>query len=162
MVIDRYLFIILDLIRINLIEMALTNTERHNRYYAKERSSPEGLEGWRKRDRKYREKNASWIKTRRNYNYWRSKVRVVEHYTGGKNACQCCAEDTFEFLSVDHINGGGKAHRNEIGKSEIYRWIIRNNFPPGFQILCFNCNLAKGFFGKCPHEKARMEFVILP
>ena len=33
-------------------------------------------------------------------------------------------------------------------------WMIKNNFPKGFQVLCHNCNLAKGFYGKCPHEKS--------
>ena len=32
-------------------------------------------------------------------------------------------------------------------------WIIKNNFPEGFKILCHNCNNAKGFYGKCPHQK---------
>ena len=30
------------------------------------------------------------------------------------------------------------------------RWIIQNNFPKGFQILCQNCNFAKGHYEKCP------------
>ena len=34
-------------------------------------------------------------------------------------------------------------------------WIVKNNFPKGFQILCHNCNLAKGYSknNKCPHER---------
>ena len=27
-----------------------------------------------------------------------------------------------------------------------------NNFPKGFQILCWNCNFAKGVLGKCSHK----------
>jgi hypothetical protein len=31
--------------------------------------------------------------------------------------------------------------------------IIKNNFPPEFQILCFNCNLGRSRSGGvCPHE----------
>ena len=33
------------------------------------------------------------------------------------------------------------------------QWIKKNNFPKGFQILCHNCNVAKGIYGECPHEK---------
>ena len=36
------------------------------------------------------------------------------------------------------------------------QWLITNNFPNGFQILCWNCNFAKGSPAvsfKCPHQK---------
>lgn len=34
-----------------------------------------------------------------------------------------------------------------------YRWLKNNGFPKkDFQLLCFNCNCAKGFFGMCPHK----------
>lgn len=36
----------------------------------------------------------------------RMKLEVIEAY-GGK--CACCGVDNFEFLSIDHINGGGSA-----------------------------------------------------
>ncbi len=34
-------------------------------------------------------------------------------------------------------------------------WIIKNNFPKGFQILCHNCNHAKWHSkdNKYPHQK---------
>ena len=34
----------------------------------------------------------------------------------------------------------------------IYRWLIKHKFPSGIQILCHNCNLAKGYYGSCPHQ----------
>jgi hypothetical protein len=38
--------------------------------------------------------------------------------------------------------------------------LIKENFPKEYQILCFNCNLALGFFGYCPHRpwKRRARF----
>lgn len=47
--------------------------------------------------------------------------------------------------------------RRELGKGGVryYSWVINNNFPSGHQVLCHNCNLAKGFYGECPHETAR-------
>ena len=36
--------------------------------------------------------------------------------------------------------------------SAIYRWLIKHKFPPGIQVLCHNCNLAKGYYGACPHQ----------
>ena len=83
-----------------------------------------------------------------------NRTIVINHY-GGK--CACCGESTYEFLAIDHINGGGTAHRREIKGygSRMCDWLIKNNFPDGFQILCHNCNLAKGFYGQCPHQKGQ-------
>lgn len=75
--------------------------------------------------------------------------------------CQCCGESRYEFLSLDHINNDGATHRKELAKRNIrggfyfYRWLIQNKFPPGLQVLCFNCNLAKGFHGYCPHIREK-------
>lgn len=80
------------------------------------------------------------------------KRRIIAHYTNGSNQCACCGESTFEFLTIDHVKGGGSNHRKQI-RTSIIPYLIRNNFPPGYQILCFNCNCAKGFYGYCPHEK---------
>ena len=35
------------------------------------------------------------------------------------------------------------------------QWLITNNFPMGFQILCWNCNVAKGILGVCPHQEIK-------
>ena len=71
--------------------------------------------------------------------------------------CACCGETNLEFLCIDHINGGGNKHRAQFkgsgGGRDIYRWLIKNNYPEGFQVLCFNCNHSKGLFGKCAHEE---------
>lgn len=86
-----------------------------------------------------------------------SRVRVLQYYSAPIPFCACCGEKEVKFLSIDHIEGGGTSHRKHLGKSEgkkgnIVLWIIRNNFPPGFQILCHNCNCAKGYYGACPHS----------
>ena len=52
---------------------------------------------------------------------------------------------------IDHINGKGTEHRKKIGFN-IYPWLVKNNFPEGFQTLC--CNCSKGHLGYCPHEKS--------
>lgn len=89
---------------------------------------------------------------------WREAVRekVFGHY--GKN-CACCGESRPEFLTIDHIDGGGNAHRKKIQRTgnTFYGWLIKNNFPEGFQTLCFNCNCALGHAGYCPHERERQE-----
>jgi len=87
-------------------------------------------------------------KTRQDYKL-NQRQRVLEYYG---NKCGCCGEVTYEFLTVDHINNNGAKHRKELKGSSVYNWIIKNNFPDDFQILCYNCNCAKGFYGKCPHK----------
>jgi hypothetical protein len=82
------------------------------------------------------------------------KQCVMDHY--GK-ICKCCGEDNIAFLNIDHIDGNGNTHRKEIGKSSgigFYTWLKKNNFPEGFQTLCFNCNIARYKNGGiCPHQQ---------
>ena len=93
----------------------------------------------------------------------KAKVKLQEkrlialiHYGGNPPKCKCCGEGTLEFLSFDHINGGGSQHRKSLNRNghkagNIYVWLIKNKYPKEFQILCHNCNQAKGCYGKCPH-----------
>ena len=83
----------------------------------------------------------------------RERKRLIVDYYGGK--CTCCGESELAFLALDHIEGGGNIHRKELQRygSSFYDWIINNNFPEGFQILCHNCNHGKySNRGICPHK----------
>jgi hypothetical protein len=86
--------------------------------------------------------------------YLGTRLRVLTHYSGGSMRCACCGEGEIEFLGIDHVNGDGAQHRREVRPSAIYRWLIKHKFPPGIQVLCHNCNLAKGYYGVCPHHDA--------
>jgi len=44
-------------------------------------------------------------------------------------------------------------HGMDMSSDVLYSWLKKNNFPKGFQVLCMNCNFAKGKLGKCPHQK---------
>lgn len=79
------------------------------------------------------------------------RMEVMGVYCKGDPACVCCGEATYEFLALDHIHGGGGQHRKTV--TDVYRWVKANGYPEGFQVLCHNCNMAKGFFGGCPHRK---------
>lgn len=84
------------------------------------------------------------------------RLEALTHYSGGIPRCACCGESTLEFLCIDHINGGGNKHRKELGNAKsknFARWLKHNNYPAGFQTLCHNCNMAKGFYGACPHKE---------
>jgi hypothetical protein len=85
---------------------------------------------------------------------WRAR-NPLRHYGGDPPHCACCGEATDEFLCLDHINGNGAAHRRAVGTKNMYRWANQHGFPDGFQVLCHNCNCAKGFYGICPHQRTR-------
>jgi uncharacterized OB-fold protein len=96
--------------------------------------------------------------TRQRELFKNSKDTVYAAYGG--YVCACCGETTPEFLTLDHVNNDGAKRRREdktgFGHG-LYRWIIRNNYPPIFQVLCYNCNCGKKHNGGvCPHEKYRL------
>lgn len=81
------------------------------------------------------------------------KLAAFDRY-GGRE-CACCRESNVEFLTIDHINGGGTQHRRSGKIVNIYRWLKKQNYPVGYRVLCFNCNAAYGLFGYCPHQKEK-------
>lgn len=96
--------------------------------------------------------------TIRKYNQELGRKLKNEVYAAyGGYRCACCGITDPEFLAVDHIDGGGNEHRKTVGGTGtgvyLYRWLKKNGFPPGFRILCHNCNWAYGHFGYCPHKK---------
>lgn len=84
----------------------------------------------------------------------RDKWETLKYYSAGfdKPTCNCCLSTDLQFLSIDHIYGNGASHRRiDPEATKIIRWLKKNNFPPGFQTLCMNCNFSFGKFGFCPH-----------
>lgn len=72
--------------------------------------------------------------------------------------CECCEEKNVEFLAIDHIDGGGYAHRKKRNQSGVYRDILKLENPKAsYRILCFNCNWSLGTYGYCPHKKEKKD-----
>jgi hypothetical protein len=85
---------------------------------------------------------------------------VLVGYGGDPPRCACCGEQTVEFLCLDHVNSDAPADRKRFSTHLVFfTYLIKNNFPDRdrYQVLCHNCNLAKGFYGECPHERQRRE-----
>jgi len=86
----------------------------------------------------------------------KTRLKVIGHYSRQSFQCMCCGEPERDFLTVDHIDGDTVRESRSKGIPRsgrwMYLWLIRNNFPPGFQVLCANCNIAKGHRGVCPHK----------
>jgi hypothetical protein len=76
---------------------------------------------------------------------------------GGK--CKCCGETEEAFLVLDHVDDNGADHRRSLGFDgaragagvHTYRALRKEGWPPGLQVLCANCNMAKTR-GVCPHQ----------
>lgn len=77
---------------------------------------------------------------------------LIELYGG---ECECCEEDKNEFLTIDHVSGGGSLERKSVGPTQIlwrlWRLGVRQD---GYRLLCHNCNAAYAVYGSCPHQLA--------
>lgn len=84
----------------------------------------------------------------------RGKIRDAVFTAYGGYVCACCGERNDQFLTIDHIDGCGGAERRRQGLGQsFYAWLRKNGFPPGFQVLCYNCNLGRAKNdGVCPHN----------
>jgi hypothetical protein len=98
------------------------------------------------------------------------RMKVFPHYSKRHSnsdiaCCRCCGENSnMEFLALDHILGRYEmnsipelvkiGYSSKLKNRPLLVWIKNNNFPKGFQILCHNCNMAKGNSkdNKCPME----------
>jgi hypothetical protein len=69
---------------------------------------------------------------------------VFDHYG---RSCACCGST--RVLHIDHIGGGGCAHRRELKKQGIrfYDWLVKNGLPAGYRTLCARCNWSIGRYG---------------
>lgn len=105
------------------------------------------------RSKVYYVKHREEIRKKAHDDHLLRRKKAIEHY-GGK--CACCGATLFEFLTIDHIDGHGNQHRREHGgdsATNFYLWLEKNNYPDGFQVLCWNCNCSKGIYGFCPHNR---------
>ena len=97
-----------------------------------------------------------------------NSLKVLQYYSKRLSksnipCCNCCGLNShIEFLTVDHIAGRQEMdsepelkklkYMSKLSGTALVIWIIKNNFPKGFQILCHNCNQTKGYYGQCPLE----------
>jgi hypothetical protein len=86
------------------------------------------------------------------YRGWAADLKTaVFGYYG--ETCACCG--TTDQLCIDHINGDGKQHRQQLfgrpagATVSFYLWLIREGFPQGFQTLCKPCNSSKSHGERC-------------
>ena len=72
--------------------------------------------------------------------------------TSGKNTCR-----------LDEINIDGRTNvstkEKKLVSGALWKFVIKQKFPKGYQILCHNCNIAKGIGKFCPHQLDKMNKV---
>jgi hypothetical protein len=87
------------------------------------------------------------------------KRRVYDAYGGFR--CACCGETEEAFLSIDHVNNDGAEHRRQVDRRSMYKWLEKEGFPSGYQVLCMNCNFGKARNGGvCPHETLKVQRLV--
>ena len=143
------------------------HSKPENKAKAKERASrPENMAERKERDSKPE------YKAKAKERQQNARLKVLQYYSKHLSksdipCCRCCGEKShIGFLALDHIAGRKEmdsepelvklGYSSSLVKTALLNWIIKNNFPDGFQILCHNCNYAKGIVrnkNKCPHKK---------
>jgi len=101
----------------------------------------------REASRQWKAANSERLRAKEKSRNSRDRQAVFDYYGW---TCRCC--NSAERLTIDHVNGGGEAHRSEIGTkggSGMYRWLIANGFPEEFQTLCMPCNRSKSSGERC-------------
>lgn len=97
------------------------------RYYAEHRK--ECLEKHKKDNSKRRDQ------------YSKYREEVLSHYG---HRCQWpdgCEVTDSDMLQIDHINGGGHIERKKgLSGTKFLSYLIINNYPIGYRILCANHN----------------------
>jgi hypothetical protein len=90
----------------------------------------------------------------------RVHMACLRAYGGERPSCACCGESEIAFLTLDHIAGDGRKHKDSLSAEAgrridgyaFYRWLQDNDYPAGIQVLCWNCNSAKRAYRACPHK----------
>lgn len=129
-----------------------------------QKSNPERRKALARASYRRLKENPEWWEARKaskrvgNGNTYAGRVRDAAYAAYGGPKCACCGETEPRFLTIDHIDNDGHIHRKKHrSATNIYGWLKARKYPPGFQVLCANCNFGKALNGgTCPH-KSRQE-----
>ncbi len=131
-------------------------TAEHQRRYR-----AANLEKVRESERQYRTVNQEKRREAGRRYHARLRDQVFDHYG---RICACPGCGAAGRLTIDHIDGNGRVHREELfgrsrenGSRRLYRWLVSNGFPPGFQVLCAPCNSSKRHAPACRLDHAAVQ-----
>ena len=108
---------------------------------------PELLEARRKRQREYMREYSKIHREKTNANrresYRKQYAQIkLEIFAALGNKCIECGNEDLRVLQVDHVDGGGHAHRKASGSSIKYWMSVMKDLSP-YQLLCANCHAIK-------------------
>lgn len=81
-----------------------------------------------------------------------TKLKFLDMYG---NACVCCGETIPDLLTIEHKLG--QIRKTKETGTVAYRKAIQKYSPDLYEILCWNCNCARGQLGYCPHNPTIVE-----
>ena len=116
-------------------------------------------ENRKKHHQEYQKTHAKRLNKQKRKRSHEVKYEVMKEFSKRQSnsnvpCCACCKESMLKFLTLDHIEGRKKmGHSKRDVGYKLQRWARENDYPDTLQVLCYNCNMAKGLFGKCPHQK---------
>ena len=112
----------------------------------------------------YNEANKDKIKAQQKAYRIASKIDVFSHYSKKISnsdipICSCCGYNDIRFLNLDHIKSRKNIPQKEkkLNGIRLWKYIKSQGYPDGYQVMCFNCNIAKGNRKYCPHQLDRMK-----
>ena len=132
-------------------EIKAKTKERNRKYYQR----PENMA----KAKEIRDRPENRAKARDEY--YKIRLKILQYYSkrlSNSNipCCHCCGLNShLDFLSLDHIAGKKEmdseyelkklGYSSKLSSAMLFKFLIDNNCPDGFQILCTNCNSAKGY-----------------
>ena len=123
---------------------------KKEKYEKERRQRPENKEYMKKYHKVWDSKPENKEKRRQYDKDLRLEICSVyskRHSNSDVPCCRCCGENTdIRFLAVDHIDGRKNLPKEQknLDGDHLISWLKQNNCPEGYQILCHNCNSAKG------------------
>ncbi len=127
----------------------------HRRLYSNPAYRQKHREQIRLIDKRYYERHRETMMKQSKARRDKYRAEMIEAYGG---QCVCCGESEPAFLTVDHIHNDGAEHRKrKRGAGSGFSLAIelkKQGWPKDrYQLLCMNCNMAKGNLGVCPHQQ---------
>lgn len=101
--------------------------------------------------RQWQERNTSKVRGAQLRHLEKARERRLKAIIAYGGQCACCGEDRLVFLAIDHIDGIIPEDRKRTG-SQLTRLLELQGWPPGYQVLCHNCNMAVRDGATCPHQ----------
>lgn len=116
----------------------MNKKEYMKKYYS------ENKNGILEHNEKWRQKHLGICNKNNKISYVRNRIICLSIYSNNELKCKYCGYDNIDALDIDHINNDGYKFRQDNPQwKKFHKYLMKNNFPSGYQVLCKNCNWLK-------------------